>query len=523
MAAFAPSAAELGRVYAPEELPSFADVGGMDELKNELRDTLGLVLAHAGEAERYRITWNGILLHGPPGAGKTYVARATAGEFGLSLFQVSTSQILTALVGQSARNVPRLFDVASQHLPCILFFDEFDAVAQRRGELPNPEARQIVNQLLQTLEQYRSVPELIVMAATNDLDTLDEAVIRPGRFDRHIRVDLPDQAAREAIFAAQLRNRPVVKDPDLADLARRTRGLSAAAVTQVVESAAMAALRANAEIDHELLVRALRERGGKDRPTIEDWSWDRVILPSGVKAELQQLQVLVEDPERARALGVEPPSGVLLAGPPGTGKTTIAKVLAAQASCSFYPVSAGDLLSKWVGESEQNVQRLFERARENAPSIVFIDEIDALGADRELGAGVRPINQLLEAMDGIAGHTSVLVLAATNRPDRLDPALVRGGRLSRTIVIPLPDEEARRAILAVHSEAMPLEDVDLAHVAAATDGFAGADLHALCQQAALAALVRQNGSEAPPKVNAADFDSAIASLRASRVTTGSAA
>jgi transitional endoplasmic reticulum ATPase len=522
MAAFAPSSAELGRVLTPDELPSFADVGGMDELKNELRDTLGLVLAHAGEAERYRITWNGILLHGPPGAGKTYVAHATAGEFGLSLFQVSTSQILTALVGQSARNVPALFDLAARHLPCVLFFDEFDAVAQRRGELPNPEARQVVNQLLQTLEEYRSVPELIVMAATNDLDTLDEAVIRPGRFDRHIRVDLPDQSAREAIFAAQLRGRPAKAELDLPDLARRTRGLSAAGVAQVVESAAMAALRANAEIDHDLLVEALRERGGKDRPTIEDWSWDRVILPVDVKAELQQLQMLVEDPERARALGVEPPSGVLLAGPPGTGKTTIAKVLAAQASCSFYPVSASDLLSKWVGESEQNVQRLFERAREHAPSIVFIDEIDALGADRELG-GARPINQLLEAMDGIAGQAGVLVLAATNRPERLDPALVRGGRLSRTIVIPLPDAEARRAILAVQTSAMPLDGVDLAHLAEATEGFAGADLHALCQQAALAALVRQNGAAGPPQVTAADFESAIASLRASRATTGGTA
>jgi ATP-dependent 26S proteasome regulatory subunit len=245
-----------------------------------------------------------------------------------------------------------------------------------------------------------------------------------------------------------------------------------------------------------------------------------VILPAETKAELQQLQVLVEDPERARALGVEPPSGVLLAGPPGTGKTTIAKVLAAQANCSFYVVSAGDLLSKWVGESEQNVQRVFERAREHAPSIVFLDEIDALGADRELGTGARPINQLLEAMDGIAGQAGVLVLAATNRPDRLDPALVRGGRLSRTIVISLPDADARRAILAVHTGAMPLDGVDLAGVAAQTEGFAGADLHALCQQAALAALVRQ---DAAATVTAADFDSAVASLRASHATTGGSA
>jgi transitional endoplasmic reticulum ATPase len=445
MAAFAPSAAELGRLYAPEELPSFADVGGMDVLKNELRDTLGLVLAHAGEAERYRITWNGILLHGPPGAGKTYVARATAGEFGLSLFHVSTSQIMTALVGQSARNVPRLFDLATQHLPCILFFDEFDAVAQRRGELPNPEARQVVNQLLQTLEEYRSVPELVVMAATNELDTLDEAVIRPGRFDRHIRVDLPDQGAREAIFAAQLRGRPVAADLDLTELGHRTRGLSAAAVTQVVESAALAGLRANAEIDQAMLVGALRERGGKDRPGAEHLTWDDVVLAAPVKAELQQLQALIEDPEQGRAFGIEPPSGVLLTGPPGTGKTTIAKVLAAQANCSFYPVSAADLTSKWLGESEQRIQRLFERARENRPSIIFIDEIDAIASQRGSVAAYDPqVNQLLEEMDGVEGQRGVFVLAATNRADQLDPPCCAAGACHAPSPSPRPTAPAGR-------------------------------------------------------------------------------
>jgi transitional endoplasmic reticulum ATPase len=513
MGTYASTTEELARVVGPDALPTFADVGGMEPLKQELRDTLGLVLAQAGEAERYRVTWNGILLHGPPGSGKTQIARATAGEFGLSLVEVSTSQIVTALVGQSARNVPALFELAARNLPCILFLDELDAVAQRRDEQNgNSEAQRVVNQLLQTLEEYRSVPELIVVAATNELDSLDEAVVRPGRFDRHVRVDLPDEAAREAIFATALRGRPVAAGIDLTVLARRTAGLSAAAVVGVVNAAALAALRDSCDIDQAALETALKERGGSDRPTVEGWNWDRIVLPAAVKAELKQLQLLVEDPDRALALGVAPPSGVLLAGPPGTGKTTIAKVLAAEAHCSFYPLSSGDLLSKWVGESEHRVQRVFERARENAPSIIFIDEIDALASDRDLG-GERPINELLAEIDGIGGQRGVLVVAATNRPDILDPALVRGGRLSRTIVIPLPELDARRAILALHTAEMPLEDVDLDEVAGATDGFAGADLAALCQQAALAALVRQDGAPGRVTVTAADFASALEALR----------
>jgi transitional endoplasmic reticulum ATPase len=506
------------RVQRPGELPSFADVGGMEPLKRELKDTIGLVLAFAGEAESYRITWNGLLLHGRPGVGKTFVAKATAGEFGLNFVHATTGDLVSSYRGESARLVEEVFRLATANVPCVLFFDEFDSVAQRREDWPDQESRRTVNQLLQMLEAYREVRALVVMAATNDLDGLDKAVIRPGRFDRHIRVDLPDEAGRAAIFRVQLRDRPTSEDLDVDLLAARSESLSPAAIARAVESAALAALRETAgggslvRLDTARLLTALAEQGGKDRPAVAANTWEDVVLPAAVKAELQQLQVLIERPDEARALGVELPSGVLLTGPPGTGKTTVAKVLAAQARCSFYPVTGADLTSMWLGESEQKVRRLFERARENQPSIVFIDEIDAIASERGTSRSFDPqVNQLLAEIDGIAGQRGVLVLAATNRPDQLDAALLRGGRLSRRIEIPPPDLDARTQLLRLQAKAMPLEGVDLAAIAARADGFTGADLKALCQQAALSAMVRTGSG--PVTVGRADFEAAIAAVK----------
>jgi transitional endoplasmic reticulum ATPase len=300
-------------VQAPGTLPSFADVGGMQALKRELKDTTGLMLAYAGEAEAYRITWNGLLLHGPPGVGKTFFARATAGEFGLNFVQAAVADLVSSYRGESARNVREAFRFAAQQVPCVLCFDEFDSVAQRRDDLVDQEARRTVNQLLESLEEYRSVRDLVVVAATNDLDGLDEAVTRPGRFDRHIRVDLPDQAARAAIFRARLRDRPVADGLDFDQLAVDADGLTPAAIAQAVEAAALAAFRETAtgagtaggmvRLDMAHLERALTERGGKDRPMIEHWTWEDLILPAPVLAELRQLQVMIERPEQARALG----------------------------------------------------------------------------------------------------------------------------------------------------------------------------------------------------------------------------
>jgi transitional endoplasmic reticulum ATPase len=512
-------------VQAPDELTKFADVGGMDALKQEVRDTVGLMLQHPEEAERYGIDWNGILLYGPPGVGKTFFARAIAGEYGLNFIHVSTGDLVSGIQGGSARNIDKAFETAERNLPCLLFFDEFDSVAQRRDATPDQESRRTVNQLLTSLEAHHGEGGLLVMAATNSIEHLDPAVVRPGRFDRHIRIDLPDAAARREIFEAELDDRPTARGIDLDSLVRQTEGMTPAAIEKIVDTAALDVFREatqtgqQLELDTPQLLAAIERYGGQDRPTVEHWTWESLILAPAIKAQLQQLQAVIEDPESARRYGVEPPTGLLLAGPPGTGKTTVAKVLAAQARTSFYPISGADVMSKWVGESEQNIRQLFERARENRPSIVFIDEIDAVAARRgeSLGTHDSHVNQLLAEIDGISGQRGVFVVGATNRPDQLDPALLRGGRLSRTIVLGLPEVAERRAILGLYTARMPTVAVDLDALAARTDGFSPADLKSLAQEAALAAMARAgNGQEAPTaSVTQADFDAAVERLRSS--------
>jgi transitional endoplasmic reticulum ATPase len=499
-------------VQRPDDLVTFEDVGGMDRLKQEVRDSVGLMLEHPDQAERYGIEWNGILLHGAPGVGKTYFAEAIAGEYRLSFIHVSTGDLVAGIQGQSAKNIDKAFQTALDNLPCLLFFDEFDSIAQRRSEHPDQEARRTVNQLLTSLEAYRDQPGLLVMAATNNLEHLDPAVIRPGRFDRHIRIDLPDAPARRAILETELADRPVADDVDLDELVRRTEGMTPAAIEKVVDAAALAVFREAAQsgrhlaLDEGHLLTALESLGGQDRPMVEHWTWDSLVLPETTKAQLRQLQSIIENPEAARRFGVDPPSGLLLAGPPGTGKTTVAKVIAAQARCSFYPVSGADVMSKWVGESEGNIRRLFERARENRPSVIFIDEIDAIAARRgEFQVHDTQVNQLLSEIDGVSGQRGVFVIGATNRPDQLDPALLRGGRLSRTIVLGLPDEPGRLAILRLYTARMPTVGVSLERLAERSDGFSPADLKALCQEAALAAMSRSPDAG----VTAEDFDAAL--------------
>ena len=511
-------------VEAPDELSTFEDVGGMEELKQEVRQTVGLMLEHPDDAQRYGIEWNGILLHGPPGVGKTFFARAIAGEYGLNLMHVSTGDLVSSLVGGSQRNIEKAFENALDNLPCLLFFDEFDSVAQRRDQNPDQESRRTVNQLLTSLEKYRDERRLLVMAATNSVEHLDPAIVRPGRFDRHIRIDLPDADARREVFRTELDHRPTDRNIDLEELVRRTEGMTPAAIEQIVDVAAIEVFKRATEsgeqlhLDEQSLLDAIERHGGQDRPTMERWTWDSLVLDPAILAQLQQLQAVIEDPESAERFGVEPPTGLLLAGPPGTGKTTVAKVLAAQARSSFYPISGADVMSKWAGESERNIRQLFERARANRPSIVFIDEIDAIAGRRgDLQSHDSQVNQLLSEIDGMGGQRGMFVIGATNRPDQIDPALLRGGRLSRTIVLGLPDEAGRLAILKLYTARMPTLDVSLEEIARATDGLSPADLRSLTQEAALVAMARSEavGSDGSSTagVTQGDFEAARERIR----------
>lgn len=506
-------------VISPDRLPNFSNVGGMDQLKADIRSSVGILLAYPDEAASLKVEFNGILLYGPPGTGKTFIARASAGEYGLNFLSVGAAELLASYRGESAQRITTAFRTASDGAPCLLFFDEFDALARRRDDgALSGEDRATLSQLLRSLEGIRNRRDVIVMAATNDLTSLDAAVVRPGRFDRQIRVDLPDAAARTEILQTQLQGRPCDSNLDYGDLAERCKGYSAAKIRSIVDGAALVVLQAIAggDVDRRIsqadLTAAIASGRGKDRPTFEQWTWDDLILPAATKRELQEIQRLIEAPDRAKALGITPPSGALLYGPPGTGKTTVARVLAAQAKASFYPVKGSEIVSKWLGESERNVADLFSRARANAPSIIFLDEIDALVPRRSdsLGGGAvdRVVNQLLQEIDGLgSGDFGVFVLGATNRPDILDPALLRGGRLGRQISIPLPTAEERCEMLKQFTKHMPLaSDVACDRLAATTSGFSGADLQALCQEAGVQALLRDAMATS---VGQADFDSAI--------------
>ena len=516
-----------GDFRGEQALPTFADVGGMDSLKHEIAETIGLLLEHPGEAEHYGIEWNGILLHGPPGVGKTFFARAIAGEYGMALIHVSTGDLVSGTQGESARNIARAFEAAADDLPCVLFFDEFDTVAQRRDAVQSEESRRMVNQLLASLEAYRDERRLLVMAATTEIQQLEPAVVRPGRFARQVRIDLPAAAARRSIFRAELAARPAATAIDFDEVVRRTESLTPAAIAKIVDTAALELFREAAvtgrrvPLDQEHLLAAIERFGGRDRPTVERWTWDSLILPETTKTQLRRIQAVIEDPSSMRRFGVEPPTGLLMAGPPGTGKTTVAKVLAAQARCSFYAISGADVMSKWVGEAEANIRRLFERARENRPAIVFIDEIDALAARRgAVEVNDSRINQLLAEVDGVTGQRGVFVIGATNRPDQIDPALLRGGRLSRTFLLELPERRERRALLALYTTDMPIDGVDLDALAMATEGVSPADLKALCQEAALSAMDRSTAADA--RVRDEDFREALGRLSASgRTESGS--
>ena len=517
------------RVVPPSACETFADIGGLEGVKRQLRETVGAILERPDEAARYGVVHNGILFYGPPGTGKNLMSRALAGEYGMRYLRFSPAAIASAYLHEAATNLRQMFDLAAASAPCVLYLDEIDTIASDRGDQPSADHREVVTQLMICLEEYRTIPGLVICAGTNDLDRLDPA-LREGRFDTKVHLPLPDAEDRAQVIDVHLHRRHEAVDRaglDLDALARLTHGYNAAALETVVTLAAQAALRSGTPITHELLASTIAERGGQHRITIEERiTWDDVVLDSDTRDKIHEVVTVFAQPELARSLGVAAPLGVLLFGPPGTGKTTIAKAMASQIAASFYELSAADLLSKWAGESEQRVAKLFTKARANRPSIVFIDEIDALlrrrTSDSDNKWEERVLSQFLRELDGLHGDAGVLLVGATNRIDTIDEAIV--GRRLEPIEVGLPDALGRHKLLQLLCRDVRLaKTVNLRTLTQSTEGMSGADLKRLRDTAGRKALARATKSGKSPEtaaVTMADFTAALQARhdRASLVT-----
>ncbi len=496
----------------------YSDIGGLETELELVREAVELPLSDPDTFDRLGIEPpTGVLLYGPPGTGKTLIAEAVATAADAAFYHVSGPEITSKYKGESEERLREIFETAREEAPAIIFFDEIDALAGER-EGSDMESR-VVAQLLSLMDGLTSRGNVVVIGATNRVDALDPALRRPGRFDREIEIGVPDEAGRRDILQIHTADVPTGDDVDIDRLAARTHGFVGADLRALVTEAAMIALRradtspvvqradfetAMATVDPS----AMREFVAET----PDTSFTDV---GGLRAAKDTLSEAVEWPLAYPALfeasATEPPSGILLHGPPGTGKTLLARALAGETDVNFVHVAGPELIDKYVGESEKAVREVFERARQSAPSIVFFDEIDAIAGRRTSDDDVtnRVVSQLLAELDGLADTPNVIVLAATNRKDSLDPALLRPGRLETHVHVPQPDESARRDILRVHTREKPLAtDVDLAALAADLEGATGADIAALVREASLRAIrefVEEHGSGAGKHADALEI------------------
>lgn len=492
---------------------TYADVGGMEDAKQQIREIVENRL-NPGKFNKYGVVRNGILLYGPRGSGKTFLAEATAGEFRLNYKYLSSPALLNMWLGETGKNIREAFVAAADGTPCLLFIDEIDALGGARdtGVSPGTGTRgynNITIQMMQSVDEYRSKGGLIVMAATNALENLDSALVRDGRFDAHIRVDMPDEGTRRQIFRAQLTKRPW-RPFSLDQAAARTPGASAAKIRSVVDRAGAIAAKDNRPIEERDLLMALDETGGKDRPLFQSVQWDDMVVEADVEQELRTL-VRQLNAGWSRATDMIALTGVLLVGPPGTGKTMIGRLIATQTKRSFYPLSAAEILGGQVGASVKKLAEIFTRARENSPSIIFFDEID----------GLLPVNngmlsthdaQLVEQcrteISQLEPAHNVLLIGTTNHLDRIDPAILRGGRFSEKIEITLPGPANRERLLRKYLQGLTTT-LDLAALADRLGPISPADIEAICKSAARRAFGRGNNDDCVPPLVEDDFDHAI--------------
>ncbi|BAF58612.1 ATPase [Pelotomaculum thermopropionicum SI] len=495
---------------------SYRDIGGLDKELQKIREMIELPLTHPELFEHLGIEPpRGVLLYGPPGTGKTLIARAVAGETKACFIHVNGPEIIHKYYGESEARLREIFQKAAGNRPSIIFLDEIDAVAPKREEVTGEVEKRVVAQLLALMDGLKSRGQVIVIGATNLPNAIDPALRRPGRFDREIRVSIPDRKGRREILSIHTRGMPVAGDVDLDRLAEITHGFVGADLRALCQEAAMRCVRrvypligaqtgkaageflAGIKVEMKDFLEAMKEvEPSATREFLVDVPAVRWEDVGGLKEIKQELRQAVEWPLKYRELfetaGISPPRGVILHGPPGTGKTLLARALASEINANFIAVKGPSLLSKWMGESEKAVRELFRKAKQVAPCLVFFDEIDSLVPAREAGHGGaadRVLSQLLTEIDGIEELRGVVLLAATNRIDLIDPALLRPGRFDLHLRLDLPDKEAIVEIFKVHTRKMPLhQNIDLDALADACKGFSGADIRQVCHRAAILAM-----------------------------------
>jgi transitional endoplasmic reticulum ATPase len=515
---------------------TYEDIGGLQEEIQRIREMVELPLRHPEIFQRLGIDPpKGVLLHGPPGGGKTLLARAVANESEANFFSINGPEIMSKFYGESEARLREIFQQAQQNAPSIIFIDELDAIAPKREEVTGEVERRVVAQLLALMDGLAARGNVIVIGATNRPDALDPALRRPGRFDREVEIGVPDKKGRHEILQIHTRGMPLAQDVDLKKLNEMTHGYTGADLAALARETAMKALRRylpeiNLEEERippnvlekmevrmddflnaykEITPTAMREVY-IEVPAVH---WNEIGGLEEVKQELREaVEWPLKNPEVFQRMGIRPPKGNLLFGPPGCGKTLLARAVSTESEANFITIKGPEVFSKWVGESEKAIREVFRKARMAAPTVIFFDEFDSLVPRRGMGyadSGVteRVLSQLLTEMDGIMTLEDVVIIAATNRPDIVDPAVLRPGRFDRLIYVPEPDEKARLQIFKLYTKGMPLaKDIDLENLARTTKSYSGADIEAFCREAAMYALRRDVKAQ---EVLFADFQKAV--------------
>jgi len=501
-------------------LVTYEDIGGLHGEIQRIREMVELPLRHPELFQRLGIEPpKGIFLYGPPGCGKTLVAKAVASESDANFYVISGPEIMSKFYGESEARLREIFQKAQESAPSIIFIDEMDSIAPKREEVTGEVERRVVAQLLSLMDGMAARGNIIVIGATNRPNAIDPALRRPGRFDREIEIGVPDKTSRHEILQVHTRAMPLTLDVDLHRLSDICHGYTGADISALCREAAMKALRRylpSINLEEERVPGEMLE---KMQVNLDDFktayreitptamrevyievpsvNWADVGGLTDVKQELQEaVEWPIKKPEAFTRVGIRPPKGILLFGPPGCGKTMLARAVATESEANFISIKGPELFSKWVGESEKGIREVFKKGRSAAPSIVFFDELDSVAPRRgsdlgDSGASERVISQLLTEMDGIESLVNVVVIGASNRPDIIDPAILRPGRFDRLIYVPAPDHATRRQILKIHTRNMPLTpDVDLDRITSQTAGYSGADIEAVCREAGLISLRR---------------------------------